>query len=79
MAKQLHLSACVHAQAGKRFSVEEVKALFQKYLHEGIELVYILKTLKIKKSRFFKLLSKSIRETLIIFPSSIKEKAQPEE
>jgi len=46
MTKQLH----------KRFSVEEVKALFQKYLYEGIELVYILETLKIKKSRFFKLL-----------------------
>ena len=46
MAKQLH----------KRLSTEEVKALFQKYLYEGIELVYILETLKIEKSRFFKLL-----------------------
>jgi len=43
MTKQLH----------KRFSAEQVKALFQKYLHEGIELIYILETLKIKKSRFF--------------------------
>ena len=30
MAKQLH----------KRFTAEQVKALLQKYLHEGIELVY---------------------------------------
>jgi hypothetical protein len=45
MAKQLH----------KRFSAEEVKMLFQKYLYEGIELIYILETLKIKKSRFFNL------------------------
>ena len=46
MAEQLH----------KRFSTQEVKALFQKYLCEGTELIYILETLKIKKSRFFKLL-----------------------
>jgi len=43
MAKQLH----------KRFSPEEVKTLFQKYLYEGIELIYILETLRVKKSRFF--------------------------
>jgi len=52
MAKQLH----------KRFSVEEVKALFQKYLYEGIELIYVLETLKIKKSRFFKLLKEYMRD-----------------
>jgi len=46
MDKQLH----------KRFSAEEVKALFRKYLYEGIELIYVLETLKIKKSRFFSLL-----------------------
>ena len=45
MAKQLH----------KRFSAEEVKTLFRKYLYEGIELIYILETLKIRKSRFFDL------------------------
>ena len=48
MAKQLH----------KRFSTEEVKALFE-------------------KGDSFNC-SKSIRETLVIFPSSIKEKAQLE-
>ena len=52
MAKQLH----------KRFSAEEVKALFRKYLHEGIELIYILETLKIKKSRFFNLLKEYMRD-----------------
>ncbi|MEA1964571.1 MAG: hypothetical protein U9O41_05540 [Candidatus Aerophobetes bacterium] len=52
MTKQLH----------KRFSVEEVKALFQKYLYEGIELIYILETLKIKKSRFFELLKEYKRD-----------------
>jgi len=46
MAKQLH----------KRFSTEQVKALFQKYLYEGTELIYILETLKIRKRRFFQLL-----------------------
>ncbi len=46
MAKQLH----------KRFSTEEVKALFQKYLYEGTELIYILETLQIAKRRFFQLL-----------------------
>jgi hypothetical protein len=52
MAKQLH----------KRFTVEQVKALFQKYLYEGIELVYILETLKIKKRRFFQLLKEYVRD-----------------
>jgi len=52
MAKQLH----------KRFSAEEVKALFRKYLYEGIELIYILETLKIKKSRFFNLLKEYARD-----------------
>ncbi len=52
MAKQLH----------KRFSAEEIKVLFQKYLYEGIELIYILETLKIKKSRFFKLLKEYMRD-----------------
>ena len=37
MAKQLH----------KKFSTEQVKVLFQKYLYEGTELVYILETLQI--------------------------------
>jgi len=70
MTKQLH----------KRFSAEEVKALFQKYLYEGIELVYILETLKIKKSRFFKLLKEYKRNpnNFSIQYKSIKEKAQPE-
>ncbi len=53
MAKQLH----------KRFSAEEVKSLFQKYLYEGIKLVYILETLRIKKSRFFKLLKEYKRDS----------------
>ena len=52
MAKQLH----------KRFSAEEVKTLFRKYLYEGIELIYILETLKIKKSRFFNLLKEYARD-----------------
>ena len=52
MAKQLH----------KRFSAEEVKMLFQKYLYEGTELIYILETLKIKKSRFFNLLKEYMRD-----------------
>jgi len=52
MDKQLH----------KRFSAEEVKALFRKYLHEGIELIYVLETLKIKKSRFFSLLKEYARD-----------------
>jgi len=39
-----------------------VKALFQKYLYEGTELVYILETLKIKKSRFFQLLKEYKRD-----------------
>jgi len=52
MTEQLH----------KRFSAEEVKALFQKYLHEGTELVYILKTLQIAKRRFFQLLKKYKRD-----------------
>jgi len=52
MTKQLH----------KRFSAEQVKVLFQKYLHEGIELVYILETLKIRKRRFFQLLKEYRRD-----------------
>jgi len=68
MAKQLR----------KRFSTEQVKQLFQKYLYKGTELIYILETLKIKKSRFFKPLKES-RGDPDNFPSSIKEKAQPEE
>jgi len=52
MAKQLH----------KRFTVEQVKALFRKYLYEGIELIYILETLKIKKRRFFQLLKEYVRD-----------------
>ena len=52
MAKQLH----------KRFSDEEVKALFQKYLYEGIELIYILETLRIKRSSFFELLKEYMRD-----------------
>ena len=52
MDKQLH----------KRFSAEEVKALFRKYLYEGIELIYVLETLKIKKSRFFSLLKEYARD-----------------
>jgi len=52
MDKQLH----------KRFSAKEVKALFRKYLYEGIELIYVLETLKIKKSRFFSLLKEYARD-----------------
>ena len=52
MAKQLH----------KRFSADEVRGLFQKYLYEGIELMYVLETLRIKKSRFFELLKKYLRD-----------------
>jgi len=37
MAKQLH----------KRFSTEVIKGLFQKYLYEGMELVYILAEVRI--------------------------------
>jgi len=46
MTKQLH----------KRFSTEEVKMLFKKYLDEKVKLTYILEILKIKRRRFFKLL-----------------------
>ena len=46
MAKQLH----------KRFSTEEVKVLLQKYLENKKKLAHILRILKIKKRRFFKLL-----------------------
>jgi len=46
MAKQLH----------KRFSDEQVKMLLRKYLDEKVELIYILKILKVKRSRFFELL-----------------------
>jgi len=52
MAKQLH----------KRFSTEEVKELFQKYLYEETELVYILETLQIAKRRFFQLLKEYKRD-----------------
>ncbi|GAH65532.1 unnamed protein product, partial [marine sediment metagenome] len=52
MAKQLH----------KRLSTQEVKALFQKYLYEGIELVYILEILQIAKRRFFQLLKEYKRD-----------------
>jgi len=46
MAQQLH----------KRFSTQEVKMLLEKYLNEKGKLVYILKILKIKRTRFFELL-----------------------
>ena len=46
MTKQLH----------KKFSVEEVKMLLQKYLDEKVKLVYILEMLGVKRSRFFELL-----------------------
>jgi len=52
MTKQLH----------KRFTTEQVKALFQKYLHEEVELVYILETLQIIKRRFFQLLKEYKRD-----------------
>tara|TARA_B100001971_G_C17968003_1_gene420855 strand:- start:334 stop:603 length:270 start_codon:yes stop_codon:yes gene_type:complete len=52
MNKQLH----------QRFSAEEVKTLFRKYLYEEIELIYVLETLKIKKSRFFSLLKEYARD-----------------
>lgn len=52
MTKQLH----------KRFTTEQVKALFQKYLYEGIELIYILETLQITKRRFFQLLKEYKRD-----------------
>ena len=52
MSKQLH----------KRFTTEQVKALFQKYLYEGTELVYILETLQITKRRFFQLLKEYKRD-----------------
>jgi len=48
MTKQLH----------KRFSTEEVKMLFKKYLDEKVKLTYILEILKIKRRRFFKLLNR---------------------
>ena len=46
MAEQLH----------KRFSTEEVKILLQKYCDEKMKLTYILKILRMKRSRFFDLL-----------------------
>ena len=46
MAEQLH----------KRFSTEEVKMLFQKYLDEKVKLVYLLEILQVTGRRFFQLL-----------------------
>ncbi|MBE0478766.1 hypothetical protein IBX65_06580 [Candidatus Aerophobetes bacterium] len=46
MAKQLH----------KRFTTEEVKMLLEKYMHEKVELTYILQILTIKRRRFLDLL-----------------------
>jgi len=46
MTEQLH----------KRFSTEEVKVFFKKYLTENVKLMYILEILKITKRRFFQLL-----------------------
>jgi len=48
MARQLH----------KRFSVEEVKMVLDKYLNEKVKLVYILEILGIRKTRFFELLGR---------------------
>lgn len=52
MAEQLH----------KRFSTEEVKMLLDKYLSKDIELIYVLKILNIRRSRFFKLLKQYRRD-----------------
>jgi len=48
MSKQLH----------KNFTDDQVKSLFEKYLKKEIKLNYILQILKIKRSRFFELLTR---------------------
>jgi len=48
MSKQLH----------KNFTDAQVKSLFEKYSKGEIKLNYILQILGIKRSRFFKLLTK---------------------
>lgn len=48
MGKQLH----------KRLVEEEIKSLLEKYLNNHMELDYVLQILKIKRSRFFELLSR---------------------
>ena len=46
----------MNEQLHKRFSTEEVKILFKKYLDEKAKLVYILEILKVTRKRFFQLL-----------------------
>ena len=48
MSKQLH----------KNFTDEQVKSLLKRYLKKEIKLNYILTILRIKRSRFFELLTK---------------------
>jgi hypothetical protein len=48
MSKQLH----------KNFTDDQVKSLFEKYSKGEIKLNYILQILRIKRSRFFELLTK---------------------
>jgi len=47
MSKQLH----------KNFTDAQVKSFFEKYSKKEIKLSYILQILRIKRSRFFELLS----------------------
>jgi len=52
MSKQLH----------KNFTDYQVKSLLEKYLKKEIRLNYILQILKIKRRRFFELLSKYCKD-----------------
>jgi len=61
MSKQLH----------KNFTDGQVKLLFEKYSKKEIKLIYILQILRIKRSRFFELLTR-YRKDQITFLSSIK-------
>jgi len=64
MSEQLH----------KSFSTEEVKILLQKYCDEKVKLAYILKILRMKRSRFFDLL-KAYREDPEGFSIQYKRKS----
>ena len=61
-------------QLRKRFSTEEVKMLLQKYLDEKVKSVYILKTLGVKRGRFFELL-KEYKKVSASFSIQYKRKS----
>lgn len=60
----------------KRFSVEEVKEIFERYLSKEIDVEHVLALLKIKRSGFFKML-KSYREAPDDFSLEYKRSTPP--